>query len=264
MTSFAHDSAHLAETYDRVSDQQFESGKRLVELLALHEAAHVLDLGCGTGRLTRWISARLGPTARVIGIDPLRRRIDVARAQPSAARFEVGQAEDLRGFEERGFDAVCLSSVLHWIADKPRAFSEIRRVLRPGGRVAATTVARELSAASTLGSILRRLLARAPYAAHVDDTASRGATTTELMGLVAQAGLELLELHVSRTEHEHENGAAFVEFAEASAFGTLLAMVPAGLQPALRTELISALDEHRGAHRLVMRGWGVTLVAQRP
>src|SRR5689334_14622239 len=107
-TSFAHDSAHLAETYDRVSGLQFEGGKRLVERLGLEEGARVLDLGCGTGRLTRWIGERLGPTASVVGIDPLEERIGVARSQGGAARFEVGQAEDLGAFEDASFDSVCM------------------------------------------------------------------------------------------------------------------------------------------------------------
>jgi len=44
MTVFAHDSRHLAETYDRVSDFQFEAGKHLVERLGLEDGARVLDV----------------------------------------------------------------------------------------------------------------------------------------------------------------------------------------------------------------------------
>src|SRR5215218_1410938 len=139
-TSFAHDNRHLAETYDRVSDLQFEGGKQLIERLGLEEGARVLDVGCGTGRLTRWIAERLGPKGSVVGIDPLEHRITVARSEAGPVRFEVGQAEELGAFEDSSFDAVCLSSVLHWVADKARALAEIRRVLRPGGRVALTTV----------------------------------------------------------------------------------------------------------------------------
>lgn len=70
--TFEHDSPKLAQTYDRISDLQLESGKRLVERLGLDEGARVLDLGCGTGRLTHWIAERVGT---VIGIDPLAERI---------------------------------------------------------------------------------------------------------------------------------------------------------------------------------------------
>src|SRR5262249_6553897 len=113
-TSFAHDSRDLAEMYDRVSDLQFEGGKRLVDRLGLKEGACVLDVGCGTGRLAQWIAERVGTTGFVAGIDPLDERIDIARSRGGTVRFEVGQAEDLRAFEDASFDIVCMSSVFHW------------------------------------------------------------------------------------------------------------------------------------------------------
>ncbi|TMQ03590.1 MAG: methyltransferase domain-containing protein [Deltaproteobacteria bacterium] len=96
MTAFAHESRHLAEIYDRVSDFQFEGGKRLVERLGLEEGARVLDVGCGTGRLARWIAERLVPRGSVVGIDPLEHRISVARSHAGTVRFEVGQAPRVR------------------------------------------------------------------------------------------------------------------------------------------------------------------------
>src|SRR3954464_157996 len=164
MTLFTHDSHDLAETYDRVSDLQFEGGKRLVERLGLEDGARVLDVGCGTGRLAHWIAERVGMRGAVIAIDPLEERIGLARSRGGKVRFEVGQAEDLRAFEDASFDAVCMSSVLHWVGDKARALAEVRRVLRPGGRLGVTTVPQELSKVGTLGHVLATLLARAPYA----------------------------------------------------------------------------------------------------
>jgi ubiquinone/menaquinone biosynthesis C-methylase UbiE len=57
-------------------------------------------------------------------------------------RFEVGRGEDLSAFEDESFDAVCMSSVLHWLADKAKALAEVRRVLRPGGQLGVTTFTR--------------------------------------------------------------------------------------------------------------------------
>ncbi|HEY1557351.1 MAG TPA: methyltransferase domain-containing protein, partial [Kofleriaceae bacterium] len=94
-SSFAYDSPELAATYDRVSTWQLESGKRLVERLGIAAGARVLDIGCGTGRLAAWIGERVGPTGHVTGIDPLEERVRLAREHVPAARFEVGQAEEL-------------------------------------------------------------------------------------------------------------------------------------------------------------------------
>lgn len=264
MSVFAHESRHLAEIYDRVSDFQLEGGKRLVERLGLDDGARVLDVGCGTGRLAQWIAERLGPRGNVVGIDPLEHRIDIARSHASSARFEVGQAEDLGAFEDASFDAVCVSSVLHWVTDKAKALAEIRRVLRPGGCVAVSTPPQELSHVGTVGLVLKPLLQRPPYADHVDRSIGRrGCTSTELVSLVLESRLELVELHITQTASRHENGETFVEFAEASSFGTLLAMVPEDLRASLRADLVAAFERQRGAEGLVVRGWDVLLLARR-
>lgn len=264
MTAFAHDSRRLAEIYDRVSDFQLEGGKRLVERLGLEDGARVLDVGCGTGRLARWIAERLGPSGSVVGIDPLEHRISVARSHAGAVRFEVGQAEDLGAFEDSSFDAVCLSSVLHWVADKARALAEIRRVLRPGGRVAVTTLPQELSRAGTVGLVLQPVLRRPPYADRVDRSVGRrGCTSSELASLVLDSGLELLELHVTQTVSRHDSGEAFVELAEASSFGSLLAVVPEELRASLRADLVEAFERQRGPEGVVVRGWWLVLIAKR-
>src|SRR5215470_9719516 len=200
MTSFTHDSRSLAETYDRVSDLQFEGGKRLVERLGLNEGARVLDVGCGTGRLAHWIAERVGAKGAVTGIDPLEERIHIARSRGGTVRFEVGQAEDLGAFEDASFDVVCMSSVFHWVSDKAKALAEVRRVLRPGGRLGVTTQPHELSKVGTVGLVLERLLARTPYAGRVDSSmltlAKSPCTTTDLVSLVLENRLDLAELHI--------------------------------------------------------------------
>jgi SAM-dependent methyltransferase len=264
--SFTHDSRHLAETYERASDLQLEGGKRLVERLGLEESARVLDIGCGTGRLARWMGERLGPKGSVVGVDPLEERIAIARSHGGGVRFEVGQAEDLGAFEDASFDAVCMSSVLHWVPDKVRALGEVRRVLRPGGRLGVTTLPHELSGAGTVGLVLKPLLKRPPYAGRVDLSAlatGQRCTTTDLVSLVLESRLELLELHVTQHLSCHESGEAFVDFAEASSFGNLLRIVPAELRASLRADLVSGFDALRGPEGVSVRGWGVLFLATR-
>jgi SAM-dependent methyltransferase len=263
---FTNDSRHLAQTYERASDLQFEVGRRLVERLELGEASHVLDIGCGTGRLTRWIGERIGPRGSVVGIDPLEERIGIARSHGGAVRFEVGQAETLDAFEDASFDVVCMSSVLHWVADKAKALAEIRRLLRPGGRLGVTTIPHELAGAGTVALVLHPLLRRPPYAGHVDLsalTSGKRCTSTDLVLLVLESGLELVELHVTQHESRHESGEAFVDFAEASSFGNLLRIVPEELRASLRADLVSAFDRQKGPDGVVVRGWGVLFVATR-
>ena len=274
-TSFTHDNRGLAEAYDRLSDSQFEGGKRLVDRVALSKGAHVLDVGCGTGRLARWIADTVGPTGRVVGIDPLAERVAIARehaggtavAQPAAIAFEVGQAEDLGAFADESLDAVFMSAVFHWVSDKAKALAEIRRVLRPGGRLGVTTLARELSGASSVTPVLVPLLQRAPYIDKVDlsvlAVASRGHTTTDLISMVLESGLELAELHVMPRSWTRATGDEAVDFFEASSFGNFLRIVPEGLRASLRADLAEGFDARKGPDGIVLRDYGVIFVAKR-
>src|SRR5437868_15431117 len=128
-TSLSHDSSELAETYDRLSDAQLESGMRLAEQLEVSAGERVIDVGCGTGRLARWLAERVGPRGTVVGVDPLEERVALARVRSGGIRFEVGPAEDLGAFPDGSFDVACMSSVFHWLADKAKALAEVHRVL---------------------------------------------------------------------------------------------------------------------------------------
>ena len=100
----------------------------------------VLDVGCGTGSLAIEAAARVGPTGRVVGIDPAPRQI--ARAQSKARRsgldieFRSGVIEQLP-FPDESFDAVTSTLMMHHLPDelKSRGIAEIHRVLKPEGRL---------------------------------------------------------------------------------------------------------------------------------
>jgi ubiquinone/menaquinone biosynthesis C-methylase UbiE len=266
-TSFANDTTHLAETYDRLGRFQFESGKSLVARLGLKTGERVLDVGCGTGRLACWIAERVGSPGCVVGIDPLAERIAIARAKAADIRFEVGQAEDLAAFADATFDAVCMSSVLHWVTDKARALAEVRRVLRPGGRLGVTTVSSELRFASSAAAVIGPVLGRAPYASSVDLSglaiASGAHTTTELVSMVLGAELELAELHITGRTRVHDTGEDVVDFMESSSFGNFLRIVPEPLRAPLRADLVAAFEARRTPEGIVMRDWGTMFVATR-
>jgi ubiquinone/menaquinone biosynthesis C-methylase UbiE len=268
-TSFSHDTPQLAEAYDRLSDYQFEGGKRLVERLRIQGGSRVLDVGCGTGRLAGWIASLVGARGSVVGIDPLAERIAIARSQGGAIRFEVGQAEDLGAFPDESFDVVCMSAVFHWVADQPKALAEARRVLRPGGHLGVTTVARDLVMASTVADVMRSVLSGQRYAPKLDLSAlaiaSRGHTLSELLALLTTARLELAELHVTTRERAHTSGEEVVEFLEASSFGNFVRIVPEEQRPSLRADLAAAFDARKSpAGEIHLQDWGTMLVATRP
>jgi ubiquinone/menaquinone biosynthesis C-methylase UbiE len=104
-------------------------------------ATELLDVGVGTGNLSRPALARW-PTVRVTGVDTSREMVGAAEALVAdagdglRARFTgtVAAAADMP-FGDATFDLAMSSFVLQLVASRPKALREIRRVLRPGGRL---------------------------------------------------------------------------------------------------------------------------------
>jgi trans-aconitate 2-methyltransferase len=122
-----------AAKYHEVSDPQWRWGLRVLERLKAAAGEHILDVGCGTGRLTSEIPVR-APGVTVIGIDRSLEMLSKAREQLSpVAAF--AQADGTALPFESSFDAVFSTATFHWIKDHDRLFAEIHRVLKPGGRL---------------------------------------------------------------------------------------------------------------------------------
>ena len=123
-----------AAQYHRVSDPQHGWGIRVLERLAPQPGEAILDIGCGTARLTSQISARTG-RGGVIGTDrSLAMLVQAHRHYPDAASYVQADGVELP-FPEGAFDAVFSTATFHWIKDHDRLFGEVYRVLKPGGRL---------------------------------------------------------------------------------------------------------------------------------
>ena len=153
---------------------------RTLDLGALKSGERVLDVGCGTGVLARLAARRVGPSGRVIGIDPGPRMIAAAQKKAeregSRAGFELGVAEALH-FPDESFDAAFIIFVLHHLPHEVQqvALIEIERVLVPGGRLVAVDVeAPALGARRLLPAMFKRFMganafdASAPLSAAVE------------------------------------------------------------------------------------------------
>jgi ubiquinone/menaquinone biosynthesis C-methylase UbiE len=114
---------------------------RLLDLAEVKAGDKVLDVGCGPGRLVLAACERVGLSGEAHGIDPSAQMIALATRKASkaglSARFVQAAAEDLP-FDNGHFDAVTSSLVIHHIPGedlKRKAFGEMRRVLKDGGRL---------------------------------------------------------------------------------------------------------------------------------
>jgi trans-aconitate 2-methyltransferase len=124
-----------AATYHRVSAPQHSWGLRVLERLELHGGAHVLDAGCGTGRVTLALADRVHAAGgRVTAID---RSLDMVRGarRTLPAEVPVVGADLLALPFRRSFDVVFSTATFHWITDPASLYPSIAGVLRPGGRL---------------------------------------------------------------------------------------------------------------------------------
>ncbi len=161
----------MADVWNPDQYGKFRSERALPfhDLLALLEPApapRVVDLGCGTGELTRLAHERLG-ARETLGVDS-----SPAMLQRAAAHAGGGVAfvqGDLGAFAQGGWDVVLSNAAIHWVPDHERLLAHLAGLLAPGGQLAvqapwndhhpshavARDVAREPEFAAPLGGFVR-------------------------------------------------------------------------------------------------------------
>jgi ubiquinone/menaquinone biosynthesis C-methylase UbiE len=157
--------------------------EKALNLVGLKPGESVLDVGCGTGTLAIAAKRRVGPAGRVYGIDASPEMIARARMKANRAGVEVtfeNAVAEKMPFTGRTFDAVLATVMLHHLGRKARqqCACEMRRVLKPGGRMLAV----DFGGAARKG---RSLLALFHRHGHVK--------LPELIAVLDEAGLKRVE-----------------------------------------------------------------------
>lgn len=135
--------------------------RALLEQPELRAAEHVLDIGCGTGTFVMQLKRRY-PEVTVVGLDPDRKALSRARRKAERARvivrFDQGFADELP-YPPASFDGVFSSFMFHHLetGSKERTLREVRRVLKPGGRLYLLDVESEAAHAHGVLHLLPRM-----------------------------------------------------------------------------------------------------------
>jgi arsenite methyltransferase len=237
------DTKQLAEEYERISlERQFQTGKRLIAEIGINPGDAVLDIGAGTGLLAQYVATLVGPEGRVVGIDPLPMRIEIAnpKNRPGLS-FRVADANDLSEFNENEFDAAYMNAVFHWLPDKRGPLRQVFRVLKKGGRLGIVTGVK--GNANPLQKIRERVMQRPPYNQHpqaMGPVAYR-VTEVELQDFLTEAGFTIAKLETRSRESPEASPEALIRFSEASSFGNFLGHLPVELRAAARDDIKAEL-----------------------
>ena len=252
-----------AARYHRLSEPQRTWGVRVLERLAPERGERILDLGCGTGRLTSDLATAAGDGC-VVALD----------------RSETMLTEAARWFVERGvraalvradgaalpfagaFDAVFSTATLHWIRDHPTAFAGIYRVLGPGGRFIA-----QCGGGPNLRGLLTRahaLMASPAFRASFqqwDDPwefADVATTTARLAG----AGFIDIEVSLESAPTLLENAHAYREFIACVCVRHHVDRVPSDDRPAFLDALTAGAAQDDPPFTLDY--WRLNIAARKP
>ncbi len=182
----------LAEKYETflvpiIMNTWAEKMARLVE-----PGDRVLDIGCGTGIVSRHAAPRAGMNSRIVGLDMNQEMLAVARraSLPPGIRIDWMEADAAEiPFEAAQFDVALCQFALMFMADKPAVAREMRRMLVPGGRLGLSVFA-----TGPYDQALKRALSNYAQPVETDFSIWNYGDPEWLRMLVEEAGFEISSL----------------------------------------------------------------------
>lgn len=177
-----------------------------LDLLGIVPGERVLDVGCGTGVVTRAVATRVAPNGRVLGIDPSPTMLSVAREIAEREGllgqidFRVGDARALP-VDDAAFDVVLAITALSHTTDAERAIPELLRVVRPGGQVGIFDIDPDSWVIAHPDRALTRRIRDAST-----DVITNGWLSRCLPGLLEAAGLEAVRVRAFTPVERDPNG----------------------------------------------------------
>jgi trans-aconitate 2-methyltransferase len=262
-----------AERYHRVSDPLLEMGRRVLKRLAPQPGERVLDIGCGTGRLTAELVAALG-AGLVVAIDRSGAMVREAATRtgestgphrlddPASVRACLVRADGAALPFTDAFDAVLSTATFHWILDHDQLFASIYRALAPGGRLVA-----QCGGGANLSRLLDRAAALAAAPALAPSFAGwRGpwefADVPTTIERLDRAGFTAIDVYLEPAPTTFEDRERFREFVACVCLRDHVARIPEDD----RAPFLDALADQAAGDSppFTLDYWRLNIAAQKP
>lgn len=228
--------------------------KKLISDAALQSGERVLDVGCGTGVVTRLAAERVGPEGMVAGLDINPGMIAVAKASTSddlAIEWRQGIAEDLP-YDDDSFDVVLCQLSPQFVPDRGRALSEMHRVLAPGGRLLLNVVGPADPIFASLADAMAHHVA--PDAARFVQAVFALHDVDEIEALMKNAGFADIDVHASTPELTLPPGREFLwQYVNSTPLAGAVANASDEARAAMQDEVLDAWAGHETDHAMTCR-----------
>jgi len=208
----------FVEIYERILVRPLfrPFAEQMVSRIAPNPGDTVIDVACGTGIVARVARERLGPKARVVGVDISRAMLAVARNVDQTIDWREGSAVSLPVSADEHFTILTCHQGLQFMPDKPAAIREMRRVLAANGHLA---IATWRSLEDTPGMVALNAVAERHVGPIADSRHSFG-NADALKALLVDAGFS--GINIETLSHD-------VQFADGTLFARLNAMAVIGM-----------------------------------
>ncbi len=227
----------------------------LMRRAAPRAGEHVLDIACGTGIVARQVAPLVGMRGQVVALDLNPDMLAVARSlpAPAGATIEWREANAMAiPFPAHTFDLVLCQHGLQFFPDRVGALREMRRVLKPGGRVV-VIVLQALAQHPVFEALMQSVARQLALPVSAVATPFVLSDAEALRALFVAAGFAAVDVHAESTVAQFAEPERFVPLAVASSAAAIPAFVDlqgparAALVETVRSEVESTLRRYRDA-----------------
>ena len=226
--------------YDRVADPQARWGGAVLDRLQLVGDETVLDCGCGSGRVTAQVLARV-PSGHVVALDAsdsmlaeARRRLVHDADRVTFVKADLLELTPATLGRRAPVDAVFSSATFHHVTDHPRLFANLAAVLRPGGRLSA-----QCGAEGNVAGLLALVAQHGITSIGHREYASAEVTRQRLQA----AGFTEVRTWTHTEPTRFDDGETLMDFLEAVCLREPLAALPADQRRELTRAVVASMDE---------------------